>query len=233
MIPLVPDFISASSRVFAMNHTPCRSCVPFSLTFLVVICAATLFAASARAAERRPNFLFVYTDDQRFDAMGVVQREQGDRARFPWFKTPNMDRLAAEGVRFRNAFVVNSLCSPSRADFLTGQYNHINGVINNHMPMPLDTRTVATFLSEAGYATAYVGKFHHDNQNTGSYAHTLDQGVLKRASTPPDCTPPAPPPTYDVSGCTCDLAQTRATGPSSGLILAALAFALGLVRRRR
>ena len=51
------------------------------------------------AAERKPNFLFVYTDDQRWDAMSVVQREQGERARFPWFQTPNMDRLAAEGVR--------------------------------------------------------------------------------------------------------------------------------------
>src|SRR4051794_18339717 len=45
------------------------------------------------AAERRPNFLFVYTDDQRWDAMSVVQREQGERGRFPWFQTPNMDRL--------------------------------------------------------------------------------------------------------------------------------------------
>src|SRR6266566_1579259 len=88
-------------------------------------------ALPSQAAERKPNFLFVYTDDQRWDAMGVVQREQGERARFPWFQTPNMDRMAAEGVRFRNAFVVNSLCSPSRASFLTGQYSHTNGVIDN------------------------------------------------------------------------------------------------------
>ncbi|MCH5376887.1 MAG: sulfatase-like hydrolase/transferase, partial [Planctomycetes bacterium] len=66
-------------------------------------------------AEPRPNFVFVYTDDQRWDAMSVVQRAQGEQARFPWIQTPNMDRLAAEGVCFRNAFVVNSLCAPSRA----------------------------------------------------------------------------------------------------------------------
>src|SRR6266536_2794645 len=84
------------------------------------------------SAAERPNFLFVYTDDQRWDALGVVQREQGDRGRFPWLRTPNMDRLAAEGVRFRNAFVVNSLCAPSRASFLTGCYGFRNGVVNNH-----------------------------------------------------------------------------------------------------
>src|SRR3954468_4803040 len=101
--------------------------------------AVVLFAARVSAADAdRPNFLFIYTDDQRYDALGVVQREQGDRGRFPWFRSPNIDRLAAEGVRFRNAFVVNSLCSPSRAAFLTGRYNHLNGVVNNHTPFPAD-----------------------------------------------------------------------------------------------
>ena len=70
-----------------------------------------------QAAERKPNFLFIYTDDQRYDSVGVVQREQGERARFPWFKTPNLDRIAAEGMRFRNAFVTLSLCAPSRSAF--------------------------------------------------------------------------------------------------------------------
>jgi arylsulfatase A-like enzyme len=97
--------------------------------------------------------------------MGVVQREQGDRARFPWFQSPNMDRLAAEGVRFRNAFVTLSLCSPSRAAFLTGRYNHLNGVVNNHTPLPLDSVTHASLLHAAGYTTAYIGKWHHGNQS--------------------------------------------------------------------
>src|SRR5512142_1513648 len=95
----------------------------------LLLCASALLAA-----ERRPNFVFVYTDDQRWDAMGVVQREQGGKARFPWLKTPHFDRLAAEGVRFRNAFVINSLCAPSRATFLTGQYGYRNGIVNNHTP---------------------------------------------------------------------------------------------------
>ena len=104
------------------------------------LAAALACAAIAHAAERKPNFLFVYTDDQRWDAMGVVQREQGERARFPWFKSPNMDRLAAEGVRFRNAFVTLSLCAPSRAAFLTGRYNHLNGITNNGTPFPDECR---------------------------------------------------------------------------------------------
>jgi arylsulfatase A-like enzyme len=126
--------------------------------------AALAGAASLHAAERKPNFLFVYTDDQRWDAVGVVQREQGERARFPWFKSPNMDRLAAEGVRFRNAFVTLSLCAPSRAAFLTGRYNHLNGVIDNHTTFPTNSVTHATLLRSAGYRTAYIGKWHMGNQ---------------------------------------------------------------------
>jgi arylsulfatase A-like enzyme len=116
------------------------------------------------AAQPKPNFLFVYTDDQRWDAMGVVQREQGERARFPWFQTPNMDRLAAEGVRFRHAFVTLSLCAPSRAAFLTGRYNHLNGVIDNHTPFPVESVTHASLMREAGYRTAYIGKWHMGTQ---------------------------------------------------------------------
>jgi arylsulfatase A-like enzyme len=124
---------------------------------------------AARAAEpptppRRPNFLFIYTDDQRWDGLGVVQREQGDKARFPWIQTPNQDRIAREGVRFRQAFVVNSLCAPSRACFLTGRYSHLNGVANNHTPFPVESVTHASELRKAGYKTGYFGKFHMGQQ---------------------------------------------------------------------
>ncbi len=118
----------------------------------------------AADAPQRPNLLFVYTDDQRYDAFSAVQREQGERGRFPWFKTPHMDRLAAEGVRFRNAFVVNSLCAPSRAVNLTGRYSHCNGIASNFRPFPVDSVTHATLLRAAGYTTAYVGKWHMDSQ---------------------------------------------------------------------
>ena len=113
-----------------------------------------------------PNILFIVTDDQRWDVMGVVQRAQGAAARFPWVQTPNMDRLAAEGIRFRNAFVVESLCSPSRAAFLTGQYNHRNGVKDNYTPLPHSAVTYATRLRSAGYQTGYFGKWHMYNQSS-------------------------------------------------------------------
>ena len=131
------------------------------ITALVVLLSA---AGGGLAADRKPNFLFIYSDDHRWDAMGVVQKEQGQRARFPWFQSPNLDRLAAGGVRFRNAFVTLSLCAPSRAAFLTGRYNHANGITNNSKPFPKDAVTHATLLREAGYRTAYVGKWHMGNQ---------------------------------------------------------------------
>lgn len=123
------------------------------------LAAAALLCPLAGAADR-PNFVFLFADDQRYDAMSAVQKEQGEKGRFPWFKTPNMDRLAAEGVRFRNAFVVNSLCSPSRACFLSGKYSHANGIYNNHTPLSTKLATHATLLRDAGYSTGYVGKWH-------------------------------------------------------------------------
>ena len=135
------------------------------ILLLVSLLQATLTGLhAADAPARKPNFLFLYTDDQRWDAMGVVQREQGAKARFPWFKSPGLDRLAAEGVRFRNAFVTLSLCAPSRAAFLTGRYNHANGITNNNTPFPADAVSHPSLLRSAGYKTAYIGKWHMGNQ---------------------------------------------------------------------
>ena len=135
------------------------------IILLVSLLQATLTGLhAADAPARKPNFLFLYTDDQRWDAMGVVQREQGAKARFPWFKSPGLDRLAAEGVRFRNAFVTLSLCAPSRAAFLTGRYNHANGITNNNTPFPAGAVSHPSLLRSAGYKTAYIGKWHMGNQ---------------------------------------------------------------------
>jgi len=137
---------------------------PKSTTARLLPLLGVLLTNAVTAAEpqtnQRPNFLFIYADDQRWDAIGVVQKEQGDKARFPWFQTPNLDRLASQGIRFRNAFCTNSLSAPSRACFLTGRYNHLNGVVNNHIPFPLDSVTYASLLKDAGYTTGYIGKWH-------------------------------------------------------------------------
>ena len=137
-------------------------------TLLAIILTALPCALSAAGApdHSKPNILFIYTDDQSYDALSIVQKEQGARGRFPWLKTPNLDRLAAEGVRFRNAFVMNSLCSPSRAVNLTGLYNHEsgNGIASNFRPFPVKNVTHATLMRAAGYTTAYVGKWHMGSQ---------------------------------------------------------------------
>lgn len=129
---------------------------------------------------QRPNILLIYTDDQRFDALGVVQQELGVEGRFPWLRTPNLDRLAKGGLRFRQAFVVNSICSPSRACTLTGLYSHHNGVRNNFTELPPDQVTVAAMLQKAGYATGYFGKWHMAKQSTrpgfDTWASYIGQG---------------------------------------------------------
>lgn len=124
-----------------------------------------LITANVACAADRPNFLFIYTDDQRWDALGVVQREQGEKGRFPWLESPNLDKLAADGVRFRNAFVVTALCAPSRAAYLTGRYGHLNGIVNNHTPFAESSVTHASLMRAAGYRTAYIGKWHMGGQS--------------------------------------------------------------------
>ena len=112
-----------------------------------------------------PNILLIVTDDQRWDELGVVQKERQQDARFPFLQTPNLDSLAEQGIRFRNAFVTTSLCSPSRSSILTGQYVHAHGVMDNQTPFSAKP-TWATALQESGYTTAYFGKWHHGGQRT-------------------------------------------------------------------
>ena len=108
---------------------------------------------SVDAAENeRPNILFILSDDHRWDFLGS--------AGHPYVQTPSLDRLAGEGIRFENAFVTTSLCSPSRASFLTGQYAHTHGVKNNMTPWRDSNVTFLEILKQAGYDTAFIGKWH-------------------------------------------------------------------------
>jgi len=110
-------------------------------------------ALHATAADERPNFVIMMTDDQRWDAMSCAGN--------PIIRTPNMDRLAAEGMRFTNMFVTNSLCAPSRATLLTGMYSHSHGVIDNkRRAIPRDIPILSDYLREAGYQVAFCGKSH-------------------------------------------------------------------------
>ena len=148
---------------------------PARILGLLLVLAVFAPLAGRAADAKRPNILLFLTDDHRWDAMGC--------AGHPFLKTPNMDRLAAEGVYFENAFVTTSLCSPSRASILTGQYAHRHGVVDNYHPVREDLVFFPQRLQEAGYDTAFIGKWHmggeHDDPQRG-FDHWLSfkgQGV--------------------------------------------------------
>ena len=101
---------------------------------------------------RRPNILILYTDQQRWSALGA----NGNRE----IQTPNLDRLAAEGVNFDRCFVQNPVCMPSRVSFLTGQYPSTLGITQMGIPVPTDTATLPALLHSYGYHSANIGKLH-------------------------------------------------------------------------
>lgn len=118
------------------------------------LAAAALLRHPARAQPRksRPNVLFIIADDQRWDTMSCAGN--------PVLKTPNLDRIAAEGARFANSFSTTSICAPARASFLTGKYAYRNGVRDLGIDLPDDQKTFLELLRDAGYETGYVGKYH-------------------------------------------------------------------------
>lgn len=135
---------------------------------LWVMCCVLAFTASTPAclvandateagADARPNVLVVMSDDIRWNALSCMGH--------PYLKTPHIDKLAAEGMLFENAFCTTSLCSPSRASILSGQYAHAHGVTNNFTEYPDDMGTFPLQLQAAGYETAYIGKYHMGEDN--------------------------------------------------------------------
>ncbi len=136
----------------------------WTLRWLALVLAAALTAPLAtlanddsfqlpRLPDTQPkNVIFILVDDMRYDAMGFVGH--------PFLKTPHIDALAAAGTNFANTFVTTSLCSPSRASILTGQYMHNHRVVDNNDLAPPGTVFFSQYLKAAGYQTAFIGKWH-------------------------------------------------------------------------
>ncbi len=137
----IPAFLSGYRALFQADLLPLPAALPGPLP-----------PGSVTPSARPPNIVFILSDDHRSDFAGY--------AGHPFVETPALDRLAAEGVRFTRAYTTSSLCSPSRASFLTGVYPHRHGVWNNFTPWADGNRTFFEYLSQAGYATAFIGKWH-------------------------------------------------------------------------
>lgn len=136
-----------SSRIFCV-HRPWKS----ALLGLLLCFAMLAGVRSIEAADKKPNVIFILIDDMRYDAMGFMGH--------PFLKTPEIDKMAANGANFTNAFVTTSLCSPSRASILTGQYMHNHGVVDNNDTDLTETIFFPQYLQKAGYKTAFFGKWH-------------------------------------------------------------------------
>ena len=108
--------------------------------------------AMAHSSSDKPNIIFFFSDQQRWDTLGCYGQ------RLP--VTPNLDRMAAEGVRFEHAFTCQPVCGPARASIQTGKYAAEVGCFRNGVALPETERTIAHCLSEAGYEVGYIGKWH-------------------------------------------------------------------------
>lgn len=119
---------------------------------VLAVIALVMAGCTAKEPQTPPNIILFLVDDLRWDELGYSGSP---------VPTPNIDKLAAKGIRFDNAFVTSSLCSPSRASFLTGAYPHTHGVVGNTTDIDFETMpTIGSLLQSGGYYTAMIGKWH-------------------------------------------------------------------------
>jgi len=149
---------------------------------LALVCTPLCTSISAQAApSEQPNILFVYADDLAQRALSCY----GGIA-----ETPNIDRLAARGVRFSNSFVGNSICGPARGTVLTGLHSHAHGKTTNPAGFDDSLPTFATELQASGYQTAVVGKWHLPTDPRGFNHWRLARGYYASSLRGPDGSEP-------------------------------------------
>jgi arylsulfatase A-like enzyme len=136
----------------------------FSMQRIVVFLVFGLSASFVAAADTRPNILFIFTDDHAYQAISAYGSNRNE--------TPNLDRLANEGMRFTKCCVTNSICGPSRAVIQTGKYSHLNGFLTNENRFNIQQQTFPKLLQKAGYQTAVVGKWHLECDATPGYDYS-------------------------------------------------------------
>ena len=129
-------------------------------SFLIALLLTNLSCTSENQEAPKasgPNIIFILIDDQRYDFLSFKNH--------PWLETPNIDRLAENSVYFDRAYVTTSLCSPSRASIVTGQYAHTHRVLDNDTAIQPGTPTFPQGLQNGGYHTGFVGKWHMGGSN--------------------------------------------------------------------
>ena len=125
----------------------------------IILVTLSLLLLPLLHAAQRPNILFIFTDDHAAHAISAYGSKINT--------TPNMDRLANEGMLFKKCYVSNSICGPSRAVILTGKYNHLNGFFRNGITFNGAQQTFPKLLRKVGYTTAVIGKWHLKSTPTG------------------------------------------------------------------
>ncbi len=134
----------------------------------LVLTVLALSVLVGRAADQRPNILFIMSDDHTAQAVGAYATVLKDLN-----PTPTIDTLAAEGMTFDNAFCTNAICTPSRACIITGQYPHVNGVFDLRGNIPPEKQALPILFRNAGYQTAMIGKWHLKKEPNFDYYKVL------------------------------------------------------------
>ncbi|MBO9200821.1 MULTISPECIES: sulfatase family protein [Niastella] len=142
-------------------------------------------SAYTQAPDKRLNIIYIMSDDHAYQAISAYG--------YGLNQTPNIDKLADQGVLFKRAYVTNSICGPSRAVMLTGKFSHVNGFTDNHSTFDGNQQTVAKLLHNSGYTTAVIGKWHlvsdpqgfdywniHPGQGDYYNPDFIENGVRKR-----------------------------------------------------